>query len=137
MSSRAPSPIRLSVTEASNIDVLTSILKKVKLSGGDASNVVLPAPSRGRKGCKASIVCVGFGDASCKEGEGESPLQRTIETEKLFSTHVKSRCKRCQAAYARDYYRRNQGERSCKINDGKRRNYVRKKLIAQGAQVDQ
>lgn len=139
MAPRTTSPHRLTISEANDIDVLSSLLDRVKVSGGDASNIILPVLSKGRKAghrkesCrKENRTCIGFGGEPC-----EDKLQCSEENKDLFSKRVKSRCKKCQAAYARDYYNRNRDTAGPRIKESTRRSRARQALIAQGAQVSE
>src|ERR1700757_4194334 len=135
MAPRTTSPHRLTISEANDIDVLSSLLDRVKMSGGDASNIILPVLSSGtrpghrKESCKKeNRTCIGFGDEPCEDN-----LQYSEENKDLFSKRVKSRCKKCQAAYGRDYYHKNRDKTAPMKKESTRRSRARQALIAQGA----
>lgn len=80
----------------------------------------LSEKKKGGKGKQVSCTCIGFKDEPC-----EDALHYSEETKHLFSKVVKSRCKKCQAAYSRTYYHENREHRAEKCKESTRRRRAR------------
>ena len=127
MDLQAKKPNIISLADAKNVDFLADILNKIKVSGGDASDIILPPAGRGKK---ISRVCIGLKDVPCEDN-----LQNTEENKHLFSKNVRSRCKKCQAAYSRAYYHENKKRCVENVRNSTKRSRARQGLIAHGAKV--
>lgn len=119
------SKVEISSESISNVEFLVEMARKLEISGGDASNIILPPTKLGRP---AAGKCLGVNGAKgdpCKYNQ-----QYSEETKSLFAAGSKSKCQKCKATYNRELYHKNNKEST-------RLRRARETLIAHGAQVAQ